>query len=111
MVLKEAASRKNLKYNGKRSVFFISMVASNRFGQRINEYFTFDIATKLEFENTNVVVLDCHDLLSFYIDKKKGSLPKHFDVYDMVEELIDSFPDGFHFVDECPFLTEDDAGE
>ena len=88
-------------------VYYISLLAVDKFGKPVNEYFTFDEASKLDLKDTGVKVLDVHDLKIQYkqrhpeLDEKAlKSIP----VYELVEDLVDEHPKASYFVDECPFV-------
>ena len=89
--------------NSKKLVFYIVLTAADEKGKPRNEYFTFDIASKMDLKDTNVKVLDSHDLLEMYSTKHGIEAAKDADVYDLVEDLIDENIGGSYFVDECPF--------
>ena len=88
----------------KRKVYFLSLVAADRRGRHRNEFFTFDIKTKMDMQNTEVVVLDVHDLVDSYKKNHGGKLPRDITVYELVEDFIDHHPDDSFFIDECPIL-------
>ena len=105
-MLKEGALRQSGKRNGK--VYFISLLASDSVGEIEDEYFTFDIASKLGFKNTLVEAVDCHDLLRHYNMKIQHTKSKErIDVYELVEGFVQSYPEASFFIDECPFLISD----
>jgi len=57
--------------------------------------------------DTKVQVLDCHDLKEMYRKRQGDKAAEDANVYDLVEDLIDSNDreeGGLYFVDECPFL-------
>ena len=86
--------------------FFVSLVAANKKGRHLNEFFTFDIMTKMDMETTEVRVLDVHDLVNEYKKNNNGKIPDELTVYELVLDLIDHNQDGSFFLDECPFLAE-----
>ena len=91
----------------KKVVYYIALTASDTKGKPRNEYFTFDIASKLDLADTKVQVLDCHDLKEMYRKRHGDKAAKYANVYDLVEDLIDSNDreeGGIYCVDECPFL-------
>ena len=115
LILKEVSIRMSKKgdeqenSNSKRVVYYIALTASDRFGKPRNEYFTFDIASKMDLADTEVHVLDCHDLKEMYRKRHGDRAAEDANVYDLVEDLIDSNDreeGGFYFVDECPFLQD-----
>ena len=96
----------------KKVVYYIALTASDTKGKPRNEYFTFDIVSKLDLADTNVQVLDCHDLKEMYRKRHGDKAAEDANVYDLVEDLIDSNDreeGGFYFVDECPFLQDDES--
>ena len=91
----------------KKVVYYIALTASDIMGKPRNEYFTFDVASKMDLADTKVQVLDCHDLKEMYRKRHGDEVAEDANVYDLVEDLIDSNDreeGGFYFVDECPFL-------
>ena len=91
----------------KKVVYYITLTASNHNGKPRNEYFTFDIASKIDLADTKVQVLDCHDLMDIYRKRHGDGSANNANVYELVEDLIDSNDleeGGLYFVDECPFL-------
>ena len=106
LLCKEGAIRmtKQPKYN--HDVYYISLLAVDKFGKPKDEYFTFDEASKLDLQGTGVKVLDVHQLLAEYkqrhpeLDKQAI---KALLVYELVEDLVDAHPKASYFLDECPF--------
>ena len=79
----------------------------DQFGKPLNEYFTFDEASKLDLKDTGVNVLDVHDLVIRYKQRHPDlddEALKSVPVYALVEDLIDEHPKASYFVDECPFV-------
>ena len=91
---------------GKSGVYYISLVAGDQFGVPKNQHFTFDIASKMDLEDTDVEMLDCHDLLNQYQTQNEGEVPKEITVYELVENFVKNHPRGSYFIDECPFLIQ-----
>ena len=91
---------------GKPKVFYISLAAADIYGVPRNEYFTFDIASKMDLENTDVMVLDCMDLLTDYRHQNEAEVPEKITVYELVENFMKNHPRGYFFIDECPFLMK-----
>ena len=93
---------------GNRAVYYISLLAADSFGRPLNQYFTFDEASKLDLNDTTVIVLDVHQLQTRYHqrhpDESKDALQK-MTVYELVEDLIDADPMASYFFDECPFIA------
>lgn len=92
---------------GKRRVFYISLLAADKFGKVRNEYFPFDIASKMDLQHTEVEVMDCEDLIENYLnelgrDLSFENLPT---VYELAESFVKNNPGGSFFIDECPFLA------
>ena len=88
-------------------VYYISLLAVDECGKPVNDYFTFDEASKLDLKDTGVKVLDLHDLMIRYHQRHPeldedalNSIP----VYELVEDLIDEDPKASYFFDECPFV-------
>ena len=95
-------------------VYYIALTAPVKKGKPRNEYFTFDIASKMDLADTEVLVLDCHDLKEMYRKRHGDRAVKDANVYDLVEDLIDSNDreeSGSYFVDECPFLQDERGGK
>ena len=93
--------------SSRKVVYYIALTASDIKGKPRNEYFTFDIASKMDLADTKVHVLDCHDLKEMYRKRQGDKAAEDANVYDLVEDLIDSNDrkeGGLYFVDECPFL-------
>ena len=115
-MLKESSRRLAKRLSGrksqgkKRQVFFLSLVAADRQGRHRNEFFAFDVMTKMDMQNTEVVVLDVHDLVDSYKKNHHGNLPSNITVYELVEDFIDHHPDDSFFIDECPILGNDKYG-
>ena len=116
LILKEVSIRmsknndEETNSNSKKVVYYIALTASDKKGRPRNEYFTFDIASKMDLADTKVQVLDCHDLKERYRKRQGDKAAKEANVYDFVEDLIDSNDreeGGFYFVDECPFLQDE----
>ena len=103
MILKEGALRQSGNIHGQ--VYFISLLAADSFGAIKDEYFTFDISSKLGFKNTLVQTVDCHDLLKHH--NKNTVIQEQISVYKLVEGFIQSYPGASFFIDECPFLIND----
>ena len=91
-----------------RNVYYISLLAADQYGKYRNEFFTFDEASKLDLKDTNVIVLDVHQLYIRYRqrhpDMSEEAL-KDVNVYDMSVDLIESDPTGSYFFDESPFIA------
>ena len=90
-----------------RSVYYISLLASDKFGKHLNQFFTFDEASKLDLKDTNVIVLDVHQLFIRYRQRHPEMSEyalKNINVYDMSVDLIESDPTGSYFFDESPFI-------
>ena len=92
-----------------RDVYYIVLTAADETGKPRNEYFIFDIASKMDLKETNVKVLDSHDLLEMYSNKHGKEAAKDANVYELVEDLIDENTGGSYFVDECPFEKDGDG--
>ena len=91
-----------------RNVYYISLLAVDRFGRHHNQFFTFDEASKLDLKDTNVIVLDVHQLLTRYRQRHpemSEEALKDVDVYEMSVDLIESDPMGSYFFDESPFIA------
>ena len=95
----------------KRKVFYISLLAADKKGRPRNAYFTFDLMSKLDMKNTEVKVLDVHDLIEEYKKHHNGQIGEDITVYELVDDLIDHNLDGDFFLDECPFPAEDEDFE
>ena len=100
-------SRTQKRSDAKNTVYYISLVASDRKGIPREEYFCFDLRKKIDLEGTDVQVLDCHDLLDNY-NHQNRTLHENPTVYDLVEVMIQSNPHASYFIDECPFLVSCD---
>ena len=87
-------------------VYYISLVAGDEYGVPRNEYFTFDITSKMDLKDTDVKMLECHDLLNQYQTQNEGEVPKEITVYELVENFVKNHPRGCFFIDECPFLMQ-----
>ena len=87
--------------------YYISLLAADEFGKPIQEYYTFDEASKIDLSGTGVKVLDVHMLLTKYMrrhpDISKENL-KALTVYELAIDLIDAEPKASFFIDECPFI-------
>ena len=90
----------------KKKVFYISLVAADKRGRHRNEFFTFDLMSKMDMENTEVIVLDVHDLVERYRKNHNGQIGDDITVYELVDDLIDHNQDGSFFLDECPFPAD-----
>ena len=95
----------------KKKVFYISLLAAHKNGRPRNDYFTFDIMSKIDLENTEVTVLDVHDLIEEYKKHHNGHIKEDITVYELVDDLIDHNLDGSFFLDECPFESEGRYGK
>ena len=87
----------------KRKIFYISLVAADKTGRHRNEFFTFDLMSKMDMKNTEVIFLDVHDLVELYKKNHNGKIDDNITVYELVDDLIDHNQDGSFFLDECPF--------
>ena len=56
----------------KRNTFYISLLAAEKYGRARNAYFTFDLMSKLDMQNTQVKVMDVHDLIEEYKKNHNG---------------------------------------
>ena len=94
--------------NRKEDVYYISLLAVDKYGKPLDEYFTFDEASKLDLIDTDVKVMDVHQLLVSY-KKRHPELSesrfKNMDIYKLVLDLIDYNPKASYFFDEVPFLS------
>ena len=93
---------------GNRAVYYISLLAADKFGRPLNQYFTFDEASKLDLKDTNVIVLDVHQLQTRYFQRHpevREDILEEMTVYELVEDLIDADPMASYFLDECPFIA------
>ena len=91
-----------------RTVYYISLLAADRFGRPLNQYFTFDEASRLDLKDTNVIVLDAHQLKTRYHQRHpevREDVLQQMTVYELVEDLMDSDPMASYFLDECPFIA------
>lgn len=88
-----------------KQVYYITLTATELGGKPSSEYFTFDVASKIDLEDTTVKVLNCHDLLSRYRNRHGDEAIASVSVYEIVEDLIDSNNGGFYLIDECSFPT------
>ena len=91
-----------------RNVYYISLLAADRFGRHLNQFFTFDEASKLDLKDTNVIVLDVHQLFIRYRQRHpemSEEAMKDVTVYEMSVDLIESDPTGSYFFDESPFIA------
>ena len=89
-------------------VYYISLLASDEFGNELDEYFTFDEASKLDLQGTVVNVLDVHQLIANYRQRhpeKSVEVLDAVNVYEPALDLIESEPKGSYFFDECPFIN------
>ena len=113
LILKEGSIRMSktttMNNDEKGCVYYISLVAADKKGFPRDEIFTFDIASKIELEDCDVQVLDCHDLGKQYEIYCEQTSKEEATVYEMVESLIRNNPDSSYFIDECPFLTQSDT--
>ena len=92
------------------AVYYISLLASDKFGRHRNQYFTFDEASKIDLKDTNVIVLDVHRLQTRYRQRHpevSDETLKKMTVYELAEDLIDADPMASYFFDECPFIASD----
>ena len=92
------------------TVYYISLLASDKFGRHRNQYFTFDEASKIDLKDTNVIVLDVHQLQTRYRQRHpevSDETLKKMTVYELAEDLIDADPMASFFFDECPFIALD----
>ena len=108
LLCKEGAIRmtKRLGYN--KAVYYISLLATDVFGKQKNQFFTFDEASKIDLKDTNVVVMDVHQLVIKYRQRHPETSEedlKQMTVYKFVEDLIDADPMASYFFDECPFIA------
>ena len=90
------------------AVYYISLLASDELGRHRNQYFTFDEASKLDLKDTNVIVLDVHQLKNRYRQRHPEVSNKALEmmtVYELAEDLIDADPMASYFFDECPFIA------
>ena len=95
-----------LGYN--QAVYYISLLAVDVFGHQKNQFFTFDEASKLDLKDTNVVVMDVHQLVTRYRERHPEMSEedlKQMTVYKLAEDLIDADPTASYFFDECPFIA------
>ena len=93
---------------GNRAVYYVSLLAADRFGKPLNQYFAFDEASKLDLKDTNVIVLDVHQLQTRYFQRHPEvtkDVLQQMTVYELVEDLIDADPIASYFFDECPFIA------
>ena len=93
---------------GNRAVYYISLLAADKIGRPLNQYFTFDEASKLDLKDTNVIVLDVHQLQTRYFQRHPEvteDVLQQMTVYELVEDLIDADPIASYFFDECPFIA------
>ena len=91
-----------------RNVYYISLLASDIYGRHRNQFFTFDEASKLDLKDTNVLVLDVHQLQTRYFQRHPEvaeDVLQQMTVYELVEDLIDADPMASYFFDECPFIA------
>ena len=91
-----------------RNVYYISLLAADKFGKHLNQFFTFDEASKLDLKDTNVIVFDVHQLLTRYRQRHPEMSVedlKNVNVYEMSIDLVESDPMGSYFFDEFPFIA------
>ena len=60
----------------------------------------------MDMANTEVIVLDAHDLVERYKKNHNGQIGWNITVYELVDDLIDHNQDGSFFLDECPFPAD-----
>ena len=66
LLCKEGAIRMTKRLGHSRNVYYISLLAVDRFGRHHDQFFTFDEASKLDLKDTSVIVLDVHQLFIRY---------------------------------------------
>ena len=90
------------------NVYYISLLASDKYGKLKDEYFTFDVNSKLDLASTRVKVLDVHRLYAMYRERHQEvsecALEK-LTVYVVALDLIEAKPKASYFFDECPFIA------
>ena len=100
-------------------VYYISLVAADARGMPQGEKYVFDVASKLEMENTNVRAIDAQDLVKFYNDQQavRGGFDPDtaativavndggLNVYELVEFFVQANPNSCIIIDECPFIS------
>ena len=110
LLCKEGAIRMTKQAGYNHDVYYISLLAVDRLGKPKDEYFTFDEASKLDLKDTNVIVLDVHQLQRRYLQRHpevSDEALKMMTVYELAEDLIDADPMASYFFDECPFIASD----
>ena len=88
-------------------MYYISLLASTKRGKHLNKYFTFDEASKLNLKDTDVIVLDVHNLRARYWQRHPEIIEKGLkgvDVYEISLDWIDSDPMGSFSFNESPFI-------
>ena len=89
------------RHGPSRNVYYISLLASDEFGRHLNQFFAFDEASKLDLKDTNVIVLDVHQLFTRYRQRHpemSEEALKDVNVYEMSVDLIESDPTGSYFL-------------
>ena len=108
LLCKEGAIRMTKQPGNNQNVYYISLLATNEYGRHLNEYFTFDEASKLDLEGTGVEVLDAHQLYAIcrqrHPEISEEALQK-ITVYEFALDLIEADSKASYFFDETPFIA------
>ena len=94
------------------AVYYISLVATDKSGHPYNERYVFDVASKLEMENTGVQVIDIPDLVDFYYapnaiqNERTITKTGKLKLYDFVESFVERNRNSAIIIDECPILKQ-----
>ena len=105
LILKEGSMRMTNQIGQTQPVYYVSLVASDIFGQQIDQYFTFDEGSRIDLEDTDVRFLDVPSLVDEYQLAHQMEKIETITVYDLLEDFIDRNKKASFFVDECPFIS------
>ena len=100
----------------KPKVYFLSLVATDA-GERkgkghpTKEHYLFDVASQLELEGYDVTFMSAQDLeKKFYHENPiRRLVQKRLNIYQLVQYLIEQNPGCSYFLDEVPFISNENG--
>lgn len=114
---KRRAREEGDKLDGGKKVYFLSLIAADRFGKPINKTYVYDLVSdRYDLPHTgdgmSPIFMDVPRLIKYYKENRsfreraQGAF-RPPSVYDLAKFFIAKNPDSHYFLDECPIMAEE----
>ena len=87
------------------NAFFISLVATNKWGFPELEHYLYDIATDMELQGFRIIFLSAKDIEDFYVRYHPNFIEGTVDIYEMTLFFIEMHEGSSFFLDEVPLIS------